>query len=56
METRLECPKCGFIIEIFTEDDLNSPRKKKRFEALLKRPSLCVNCNTMVSRLREVKG
>lgn len=56
MVIKLECPKCGFVIEMFAEEDLNDPRKKKRHEALLKRPSLCVNCKTMVSKLKEVKG
>jgi len=54
MVMKLNCPKCGFTVETFTDEDLQNPRKKKRYEALLKRPSLCVNCKTMVSRLKEV--
>ena len=52
---KLVCPRCGFAIEVFSEDDLNEPRKKKRYEALLKRQTLCVNCNTMILRLKEVR-
>jgi hypothetical protein len=52
---KLVCPKCGFIIETFKEEDLKDPRKNKRYEALLKRTSLCGNCKTMVLRLKEIR-
>jgi len=55
MVIKLTCPKCGFTIETFTEKDLKDPIKNKRYQALLKRTSLCVNCKTMVLRLKEVR-
>jgi len=52
---RLVCPKCGFVVETFDEEDLKDVRKEKRYRALLKRVVLCAGCNRLVSGLREVK-
>lgn len=51
----LACPKCGFVIETFDDEELKDTRKERRYKSLLKRAVLCAGCNRMVSRLREVK-
>ncbi len=55
MTIKLVCPKCGFVIETFQEEELQDRRKMKRFEALKKRQSLCLNCKSMVMGLKEVR-
>ncbi len=53
----LACPTCHLIIANFTEDQLvNDERKKKRYQYLQKKDTLCSNCLNKTRKLVESRG
>ncbi|MFH0965079.1 MAG: hypothetical protein V2A58_13855 [Planctomycetota bacterium] len=52
----LVCPRCGFAIEIFTQEMLDgNPQKRKRHKYLMTKSNICPSCLSS-GRLEEVRG
>lgn len=46
------CPRCGYVIAIFTADELvREPTKAKRYRALITRQQFCGGCMCTVRKL-----
>lgn len=51
---QLACPKCGFVIEQYRADQLETDvQKQKRYQYLRKKQTLCPNCLTQTAKLEE---
>ncbi|MFQ5612348.1 MAG: hypothetical protein ACE5H9_09470 [Anaerolineae bacterium] len=52
----LACPSCDFVIEQFSEEELETDkRRQKRYMYLRKKQTLCPNCLLATSKLKEMK-
>ena len=51
---QLACPKCGFVIEQYGAEQLETDaQKQKRYQYLRKKQSLCPSCLTQTAKLEE---
>ncbi len=52
---KLVCPHCGFLIEEYTDEQLQSDvRKQKRYKYLMSKQTLCPACMKQAARLKEL--
>ncbi|MEM0156177.1 MAG: hypothetical protein QW597_06235 [Thermoplasmataceae archaeon] len=50
----LTCPKCGYAIDILSEEELNNPVKAKRLKYLTTRDQVCPNCVNTIGRCERI--
>src|SRR3989338_5230301 len=51
---QLACPKCGFVIEQYGADQLETDaQKQKRYQYLRKKQTLCPSCLSQTAKLEE---
>jgi hypothetical protein len=52
---KLVCPHCGFLIEEYSAEQLQTDvRKQKRHKYLMSKQTLCPACLTQAARLKEL--
>lgn len=52
----LICPKCGFSIDIFKDDEVNIPVRAKRMKYLATRDQVCPNCINTIGRCEKIES
>src|SRR3990172_793255 len=51
---QLACPKCGFVIEQYRAEQLETDaQKQKRYQYLRKKQTLCPSCLSQTAKLEE---
>ncbi len=48
------CPKCGFIIDSFSETDLKKTIRANRLKYLTTRDQICPNCVNTISKCKVI--
>lgn len=50
-QTRVQCPRCGYVMSIFDESSLRANKSVRRaYEHALKNPILCAGCRSWIQR------
>ncbi|MGC8608837.1 MAG: hypothetical protein ACP5UV_03075 [Thermoplasmata archaeon] len=49
------CPKCGYIIDVFSENDLKKSIRANRLKYLTTRDQICPNCVNTISKCKTLE-